>query len=486
MIEPRPSTPIRLRLGRWLAKAAMATSGIRFLPDWVREPLRDYGFSRLILDGYLNSAAFACLQVIVESFAEPELHVNQADDSGDKVILGDHDLRALLARPNRYMSEDVFWAYCMTYAGSTSTGTFYILKERSVGGWPIALWPFHDGQITPVLSAQDWIAGYMLDVGDGHKVPIASQDIIKWSWAVDPRNPQSGIGPLVPVYRDVSMDGEVRRYGHALAYNDAVPRTLVQVEGSGQLDDEAMNKLRKEWQKSFGGAGRGGVAIVGQAVKNVLRIGSNLQEMEVETILNTPESRIAACFGGAAVGYLAGLNVHLQRSTFANSEEAEVALHRRILSAKWRSVAAAMREGLLGDKDEDGNYIGYGTDDTSLTLEFDSNRVAAMQALRQAQETHVLALYQGGLLRRNEARAALGRQPLAEDFLVELSSWIPGSVVEGTVVGKGRPRPGAGAVRVQMVQRRQHARALEGEVATALKAIEDEAVAAVLNGHVVP
>lgn len=493
MIEPRPPVSVRQRIGRWLAKAAMSASGVRFLPEWVRDPLKDFGFTRLIVDGYLNSAAFACLRVVVESFAEPEMHVHQSDDSGDKVILGDHDVRALLANPNPFMSEDVFWTYCMTYAGSTNSGTFYVLKERSNGSWPIALWPFHDGQITPVLHSTDWIAGYLLDVGDGTKYPVAAQDIIKWSWAIDPRSPQSGIGPLVPVYRDVSMDGEIRRYGHALAHNDAVPRTLVRVEGSGSLDDEAMGKLRKEWQKSFGGQNRGGVAIVGQAIKEVLRIGSNLQELQVESIHNIPESRIAACYGGAAVGYLAGLNVHLQRSTFSNAEEAELALHRRILAAKWRSVAAAITAGILRDKDENGNYIGYGTDDTSLTLEFDTTRVAAMQGLRQEQEKHVMSLYHGGLLRRNEARAALGRKPLEEDLLIELSTWVPGLPTDAASLppvdlptAKGRRPRASTAVRALTTQKRTVAATLERQLKDVLAEMQDDAIATVeaagLNG----
>lgn len=463
---------LRQRVGVWVGglavKAATSTGAIRFMPDWIREPLREYGIDQLVTNGYLNSAAYACLRVIVESFAEPEMHVHQATDSGDKVILGDHPLRQLLARPNRFMSEDEFYSFVMTYAGIG--GNVYILKERAVGGWPIALWPFHDGQVTPALDAENWIAHYWLHIGDGKKVPLATEDVIHWRWSVDPRYPQLGLSPLAAAWRDVSMDGEIRRYGHALAHNDAVPRTIVRVEG--KLDDELINQMQKQWSKSFGGRNRGGVAVVDHAVKEVMRIGANLQELMLEAIHNIPESRIAACYGGAAVGYLAGLNVHLQRSTFSNAEEAELALHRRILAAKWRSVASVMTEGLLREF----------TDDPSLTLEFDTSRVQALAGMRQAQEQHTLLLFGGGLLTRNEARASLGRAPLAEDLLIELSNWIPGAPDEAppnvALVAKARAPRGSRAVRALAVERRSMEAMLQRDLTRALGELQDEAVAA--------
>ena len=468
MDQPTPhSMTRRQRFGMWLGglalKAATSTGAVRFLPDWIREPMRDFGVRKLVTEGYLNSAAYACLRVIVESFAEPELHVHEATEAGDKVILGDHPLRQLLARPNRFMSEDEFFEFLITYAGIG--GNFYVLKERAVGGWPIALWPFHDGQMTPALDAQEWISHYWLHIGDGEKIPVATEDVIHWRWSVDPRFPQLGLSPLAAAARDVSMDSELRRYGHALAHNDAVPRTLVRVEGN--LDDELIGQMQKQWKKSFGGTNRGAVAVVDRSVKEVMRIGASLQELMIEAAHNIPESRVAACYGGAAVGYLAGLNVFLQRSTFSNVEEAELALHRRILMAKWRSVAATMTEGLLREF----------SDDPALTLEFDTSRVQALAALRQAEEKHAAQMFGNGVWTRNEARAATGRAPLAEDFVVELSNWLPGMAeLAPAETAKGRPAPAARAVRALAVERRRITGQLERSLGPALRELQDEAL----------
>ena len=67
---------------------------------------------------------------------------------------------------NPFMAEDEFWEFAITYAALG--GNFYLWKERSQLGVPIALWPFHDGQLRPILHPTRWISGYALDVGPGH------------------------------------------------------------------------------------------------------------------------------------------------------------------------------------------------------------------------------------------------------------------------------------------------------------------------------
>lgn len=397
---------LRFGVGRVATKAAGAIlRTVQFMPGWVRDPVRDFTIRSLVDFGYRNSAVYACIRVIAESFPEPELHVWERVEGGDRVIVEDHPARALLASPNPHMAEDEFWEFCITYAAVG--GNFYVWKQRDRLGVPVALWPFHDGQISPVMDSSAWISHYELDIGDGKRVAIRGEDIVHWRWSVDPRQPQVGISPIVAAARQVDTDSEMGRYVHALAYNDAVPRTILKTKLG--FDSPQLGALKEQWKESFGGTGRGDVAVISDTDATIERVGANLAELAVEAIHNIPESRIAAVFGGAPVGYLAGLNVHLQRSTFSNYAAAERALHTRVLSAKWRSVAATMTRALLADF----------TDNPALVLAFDTSSLVALATERAESETHAATMYTAGLWSRNEARARTGKVALADDVVLE-------------------------------------------------------------------
>jgi len=406
-----------------VAGVALKAAGVSFLPGWVRDPLREFTIRQLVDYGYKNSAVYACIRVLAESFPEPELHVFETTPDGSRVIVADHPLRALLAGPNPFMAEDEFWETCITYAAVG--GNFYIWKERNSLGLPLALWPFHDGQMGPVLDGRKWISHYELDTGDGPRLAIPTSEIIHWRWSIDPRQPQVGLSPLLAATRPVDMDNEYLRYEHALAFNDAVPRTVLKTKLG--YDDAKLAALKKQWKDAFGGAGRGDVAILSDPDAEILRVGANLAELAVEAIHNIPESRVAAVYGGAPVGYLAGLNVHLQRSTFANYAEAELALVKRVLPAKWRSVAATITKGLLREF----------TDDPSLVLDFDTSRVQALQGERQASELHARDMYLGGVWSRNEARAATGKAATAQDIILEPTNAIAVEMVLASAAPAG-------------------------------------------------
>ena len=156
---------IRRRAAGLLWKAAVDGSQISMLPGWVRDPIRDFTMKTIIEHGYKNPAVFACVRVLAESFPEPELHVWEQTPEGETVMHADHPLRQLLRRPNPYMAEDEFWEFCITYAAVG--GNFYLWKERDQLGQVIALYPFHDGQLKPVLDGRRWIDGYTMDVENG-------------------------------------------------------------------------------------------------------------------------------------------------------------------------------------------------------------------------------------------------------------------------------------------------------------------------------
>lgn len=386
----------------------MKATTLQMLPGWVKDPIRDFNMKTIVDFGYSNSAVYSVLRLYAESFPEPELHVHEEQTNGDQVMIPDHDMRALIAQPNEFMDEDALAEFAITYQGLG--GNIYLWKERDQLGVPIGLWPFHDGMMHPVLHPTKWISSYALDVeasGRREQLLIPPSEIIHLRWGVDPRQPQVGMSPMFAASRAIDMDTEYLRYQHALAHNDAVPRTVIKTRLG--YNDDKLKQLKDQWKQRFGGNNRGDVAFLNDPDAEIMRIGSSLQELAVEAIHNIPESRVAAVYGGAPVGFLAGLNVHLQRSTFSNYEEAERAFHRRILTVKWRAFEGGLTRGLRADFNLP----------PSMSLRYDLSRVAALAGERQAQQAHAREMYTSGTWSRNESRAATGQRPLAEDVILE-------------------------------------------------------------------
>ena len=293
----------RSSLGNMLLKAA----SLSFTPAWLKTAWTDLAFHTLVREGYKgNSAVWACVRVYARAFPEPEMHVFRDTQDG-KEKLPDHPVRQLLARPNPFMGEDELWSFVITYMALG--GNAYLWKERSRSGAVVALWPLHDGHMSPAPGSTTWITHYQYDQGDGRAVPVPIEDVIHLRWAPDPMQPTRGLAPLVAAARVVDTDNEALRYTFALLKNDAVPRTILTTKLP--LDPKGLKQMQEQWRERYGGDNRGDIAVVSGDV-SIARAGANLSELQVEMLHNIPESRIAAAFEVPAV--LAGLNIGLQRA----------------------------------------------------------------------------------------------------------------------------------------------------------------------------
>ena len=377
-----------------LASALLKAANLSFVPPWLTTAWTDLAFGSLLREGYKgNSAVWACVRVYARAFPEPEMHVWRQGSTGKERVV-DHPARLLVARPNRFMGEDELWAFVITYMAIG--GNAYLWKERSRSGAVVALWPMHDGQVSPVAGQTTWISHYLYDNGGGNVVPLPVEDVIHLRWAPDPQNPVRGLAPLVAAARAVDTDNEALRYTFALLKNDAVPRTIITT--NLPLDPKSLRQMQEQWRERYGGENRGDIAVVSGDV-SVSRAGANLAEMQVEALHNIPESRIAAAFEVPAV--LAGLNVGLQR---ANALGGGVASELRefftesSLVPRWRYVAGQFTSSLLPE---------FGVAE-GLSCEFDVGMVRAFETDEMEKRDSVARAVAGGWMSVNEARAAMG------------------------------------------------------------------------------
>lgn len=405
------------RLQSALARTVVKMAALPIVPTWAAVAFRDATLPIIIREGYkANGAVYACVSALAFSFPEPRLVVSDADGNA----LSTHPLQRLLRRPNPIMGAAEMAAYTVTYLAVG--GNAYWHKVRNKAGQVIELWPYHAAQITPLPGGEAWVRGYEYDPnGTGQAIPVPREDILHFKWPTpDPEKPWLALPPLKPVSRETDSDNELTRYLYALLKNDAMPRTALVVPAGVTLDDAQYNRLQAQWNQRFGGANRGGTAIV-EGGADIKRMGLNLQEMAFDALHGVPEARIAAAFRVPPI--VAGLNIGLNRSTFANYAEARESFTEQTLVPLW-TLHAGEVENSLGPEFGDG-----------LVVEHDLSTVRALADDQNKVWGRVDGAVKGGYLTVNDGRVALGYEPAAGQDVFLRSA----AVMEVAGAKAGRP-----------------------------------------------
>jgi HK97 family phage portal protein len=447
----------RIWLGRGLVKAL----NFNIVSPWLTAAFMEPTFRALCNEGYkANGAVFSCASALAFAFPEPRLKVYRQTTTGREELQA-HPLTKLLMRPNPVMGIGEFLQFHIIY--ECIGGNCYWYKLRDKAKRIIAIWPLHDGQITPIYSATQLIDHYELDNGTGKPDSIPITDIVHHRWLPDPLNPARGLSPLVAVAREVDTDNEATRYVFTLLKNDAVPRLALIVPKEAVLDKDARDRLREDWQQKQGGENRGRVAVL-EGGLDVKRVGLDLQELAFEAFRRVPEARIAGAMRVPPI--VAGLNVGLERGTFANYEESVRSFTTRTLVPLWNKTATQATADFMVDYSDD------------LSVEFDLTTVVALAEAVQSRRQFVDGAVSRGYLTRNEARAELGL-PRVQDgdvFLISMTTVSEPAVFETpSKAGKGlrgsdaehkATRQAAG---IRIGQERQRIRSkLEGRMARAV------------------
>ncbi len=365
------------------AKAAM----LPYAGMWQQSSWLEPTWNRLVTDGYNNSGVVgACVGSLAFKFPEPPLEVRRQD--GEPIPT--HPLQALLTRPNPIMGHAELMQYIITYLAVG--GNCYLHKVRNGRGVPLQVWPYHAGHILPVPDRKKWVSEYEYDLGDGRKQRIPAADIIHLKWPlIDLHQPWLGMPPLRQVAREVDADGEMTRMIYSLLRNDAVPWTIINVKQ--EMSDAAFQRLQTQFAMRHGGDNKGKPGILeGEATIN--RMALNLKELDVTALRRVPEGRIAAAFRVPPI--FAGLNVGLEKSTYANFEEARKQFTEDALMPLWSIVAGKIEQDLAPE---------FGG---NIAVAFNTAEVSALQENEDALYTRMIAAFDKQVLTKNEVRRKLG------------------------------------------------------------------------------
>lgn len=370
-------------------------------------------FGTLMQQGYKGSSAVsACVRALAFSFPEPPLTVYRNTAKGLEPVENNHPLQMLIRRPNPDMGEAELMQFAITYC--STSGNLYLIKARNKAGQVVQLWPFSDQNVTPVpgeTNKEGFVSYYEFDDGDGHKLYFDKKDVIHWKWMVDPEYPWRGIGAIESCLKDIQSDTESTRFAYAMFKNNAIPPFAVTLVEGEQLNEAVQERLEKAWLKKYGG--NKGLPAFFEAGMTIQKLGLNMQELNLSELKNIPESRICAGFGVPPT--IALLYVGLKRSDYGDGE-ARKSFTSTTLVALWRSFASELTSSLGREFGEE------------LVLDFDLNRVRALQENITELWTRLFGAVDRGLITRADFKRGVGMkaEPGDEVYRTNLiNGWEP-------------------------------------------------------------
>ena len=345
-----------------------------------------------------NAIVMACIQWVMRTFPEAPIQVRRKPRNKGKAV-DNHGMVALIENPNPYYSSLTLWQ--STVASYNLDGNAYWLKMRNDAGQVIELWYEPHTTIKPVGNDKEFISHYEV-YRHGFWYRIEREDVVHFRFGQDDENPRKGLSPLKAALREVFTDQEASVYTASILKNMGVAGVIISPKtGSGLTPKDAQDIKTMYMQKTQGE--RRGEPLVWTEPLDAQFPSLNPQNMNLRDLRKIPQENISGLLGVAAI--VAGLGAGLDRSTFANMAEAREYSYEGNIIPAGASFGATLDTHLLNDFGDNTNEYSCFDYSNVRVLQEDQNKLAARLNL----------LYNGNLIKRNEARDALNYKTSKEE-----------------------------------------------------------------------
>lgn len=354
----------------------------------------------------------ACVEYLSHAAGTAPLRVfdpesEEADDT--------HALRQLIVRPNQGMGEGRFFSFITM--NMAVTNFVVIEKERGPFGMPTALWPLRSDWIRPILRNQaepDW----EYHVPGRDPIILKAEDVIVIPWADTPDQSPTGMGPLTTVLREAKISSSLTDFVNVFMQRGGVPLYAIipQDEGPGAAQwkkQETKDAFMDAWRQRYGGLHNHADPLPLVGVKDVKRIGLDMNELAYTDLNAMADSRICTAFGVPAV--LVGAEVGLDNSTYSNGEQAERNFYSGTMPRLWARIDDAFTRQLLPEFEWRPGW----------DIRFDTSDIAALQDDVGEANTRAVHAFTAGLVSRHVAQVEAGYDPHGPDEFLIPFSMIP-------------------------------------------------------------
>ena len=377
-------------------------------------PQYDYGnaqgaYASFAAEGYnANAVVNAAIREIATSASMPEYRLmRELPDGGSERLK--NELAFLLDHPNDGQEQAEFVETLVVYL--MVSGNAYVMRVRNGSRRIVGLRLLRPDRVKVQIGNDGTVAYYEYTL-DGRIYTLAAEDVAHLKLP-NPYDDVYGLSPLQVVAKYVNLDSSISGFLRAYFSNAGVPAGILKVNRRITSQQEA-DAARTKWRSSFSGPrGWHGIAVLDEDAE-YQQVAPNIADMDASTITAQTETRICAAFGVPPI--LIGLQSGLDASTYSNYEQARSAFWDETVSPLIHRLEGFFERVLEIPETEDG----------SVEVKADMDGVRAYQEDADAVSKRTVEQYQAGIVTLNEARAALGYDPVDRGDLRR----VPLNVVE--------------------------------------------------------
>jgi HK97 family phage portal protein len=392
-----------LRLFGWeftRTKAQAATQYVDSSRGWfpvIREPFTgawQRNRELRVEDALSHPTVFACISLIAGDFSKLRVKLAEQRANDVWVEVDSASFSPVLRRPNRFQTRNQFyeaWA-----VSKLSRGNAIALKERDNRGIVVGLYLLDWCRVKP-LVAPDGSVFYELSgdnlagVQDTVRVPASEVIHDRFNCFY---HPLVGLSPLYAAASLVLTSQAILNNSSRFFENGAMPGGIL--THPDFISEELAREYATRWKENYGGVNAGRVAVLGNGLKYESITVSATDAQLIEHLKWTDE-KICGIFKVPA--YMVGVGAEPLNN---NVEALAQGYYSRCLQKLLEDAETCLDDGL-------GIGRGVKKDGVTYGVEFD---LAGLLRMDTATQVKTLAdAVKGALLKPNEARAELNREP---------------------------------------------------------------------------
>ena len=283
------------------------------------------------------------------------------------------------------------------------TGNAYWEKGTLVGGLPIALWNLEPNYMYIIPDPKRKVGGYRYDRGDGTSVVIYKQEDIVHFKYTNPTNPFYGISQTRPLQNSIITELNRDTYTKAYLENEARPDVILTHHADVQsgirpLTQADRDVIALKWRESFGGPRRTRTPVVMHSGMDVKLLTETTPDMAYQNLEKTLRERVLG-----ASGVMPSLVSLFEYANYANTKEQLKIFHTVTLPPKFNLMSETITRTILRPFD------------ATLRCRYNTKDIPALEEDKKEKTERVIMEFSNGLIKRSEARQALGYEDDVED-----------------------------------------------------------------------
>lgn len=338
---------------------------------------------------------FAIVDRISTAVAKPNWHLYRKSTTGkleDRQEVTDHLALRVWNNPNDFYSQVEFIESCQQHFELTGEMYWVLERDPRVRSVVTGMWPVRPDKMSPVPSAERFLAGWIYTSPDGEQVPLRTDEVIQVT-RPNPLDPYRGMGAVQAVLVQMDATRYSMEWNRNFFVNGAEPGGLIQLDK--RLGDDEWDEFQARWAETHRGVSNAHRVAILEQGSTWVENKYTARDMQFAELLNVSREIIREAFG--IHGHMLGLSEDVN---LANAQAAEITF------ARWTTVPRLERwKGALNNR-----FLPlFGVTGQGLEFDYESPipddaQGDANVALTRAQAFSVLV--QAGVVQEDAAREA--------------------------------------------------------------------------------